>query len=102
MPEALTGVGWYFSASHKDRRTNAIHGHTWEVTAWYVSHPACDAVVEQAYLRGICEAHDHTILPDHLSRAEDIAADILDSMPSACVEVEVRRPAERLYARARR
>lgn len=94
----LTGVGWHISAAHADRLTGDVHGHTWEVTAWHSCQ--ADVVVLQSDLKLICEAFDHKILSPELSRAEDLAAVILRLSLPSCIEVELRRPAERLYAKA--
>lgn len=96
-----TGVGWHISASHRDRLTGKLHGHSWEVVAWHRCEDQNDAVILQEHLRGICKNFDHTELPPHLTRAEDMAAAILKLSPPSCVEVEIRRPLERLYARVR-
>lgn len=101
MGDLLTGVGWYFSASHHDRLTGKVHGHSWEVTAWHRCEDENDAVILQENLRGICKTFDHTVLPDGLARAEDMAMAILKLSPPSCVEVQISRPLERLYARAR-
>ena len=101
MAETLTGVGWHFSASHHDRLTGALHGHSYQVIAWHRCEDNNDAVILQEHLRGLCKTFDHTVLPDGLTRAEDMAMAILKLSPPSCVEVEIRRPVERLYARAR-
>lgn len=99
--DVLTGVGWHFSASHPDVLTGKVHGHSWEVTAWHLCKDANDAVVLQNHLVAMLKAWDHTILPPELTRAEDMAAAILKLSPPSCVEVEIRRPLERIYARVR-
>jgi 6-pyruvoyl-tetrahydropterin synthase len=96
-----TGVGWHISASHRDRLTGKIHGHSWEVIAWHRCENENDAVILQENLRAICKNFDHTELPSELTQAEGMAATILRLSPPSCVEVEVRRPLERLYARVR-
>lgn len=80
--------------------TGELHGHTWEVTAWHYCADNNDAVVLQNHMMTICKVWDHTVLPPELSRAEDLAAAILRLSPPTCVEVEIRRPLERLYAKA--
>lgn len=92
-----TGVGWYFSSAHRDRDTGLFHGHTWEVTAWFVS--SLNAVQLQQQLKKTLEPLDHTALGDDLAWGEDIAQHILFLLPD-CIEVEVSRPAERIYAKA--
>lgn len=98
---AETGVGGHFSASHHDRLTGKVHGHSWEVVAWHRCENDNDAVVLQNHLVNLLKTFDHTILPPELNRAEDMASAILRLSPPSCVEVEVRRPLERLYARSR-
>lgn len=96
----ITGVGAVLSVSHRDAVRNEIHGHSYEVIAWFSFDQPRDAYVLQVALKAALAAFDHTTLPDSLSRAEDLAAAILGLL-HGCVEVEVNRPLERLYARAR-
>lgn len=96
-----TGVGGILSASHLDRLSGKTHGHSWEIIAWHRCENDNDAVVLQNHLVNLLKAWDHTVLPPELARAEDIAAAVLKLSPPSCVEVEIRRPLERLYARAR-
>jgi hypothetical protein len=98
---AETGVGAILSASHADRLTGATHGHSWEVIAWHQCENENDAVVLQNHLVNLLKVWDHAVLPPDLASAEDLAAAILKLSPPSCVEVEIRRPLERLYARAR-
>lgn len=98
----LTGVGWHFCAAHRDRMTGQLHGHTYEVIAWHECEHENDAVILQTHLKGVVSSLlDHKELPPELARAEDMAAVILKLSPKSCVEVEIRRSAERLYAKAR-
>jgi 6-pyruvoyl-tetrahydropterin synthase len=96
----LTGVGAIICAAHAERLSGVVHGHTYEVTAWHECPDSNDAVILQNHLQGVCSAFDHTTLAPELSRAEDLAAAILRLSPPTCVEVEIRRPLERLYAKA--
>lgn len=96
-----TGVGGILSASHRDRLTGEVHGHSWEVIVWHRCVNLNDAVMLQNHLVTMLKTWDHTVLPDELARAEDLAAAIKRLSPPSCVEVEIRRPLERLYARAR-
>ncbi len=98
--KCLTGVGWYFSASHRDDVRKALHGHSYEVTAWFDHSPPRDAMVLQAKLRMVLEAFDHKTLPDELTRAEAMAGAIMH-LTEAC-GVELARPLERLYAKVGR
>ena len=95
-----TGVGWWFSASHNDPVRQELHGHSYEVVAWFKADPPRDAVVLQETLKGALRAFDHKTLSPELSRAEDIARAI-HSLLTDCVEVEISRPSERLRARWR-
>jgi 6-pyruvoyl-tetrahydropterin synthase len=90
-----TGVGGHFSAAHRDRTTGLLHGHTWEVLAWFKQG---DAVELQAALNAELAALDHCELPDHLAWSEAIAEHLLQRLK--CLEVQVNRPLERLYAKA--
>jgi 6-pyruvoyl-tetrahydropterin synthase len=91
----LTGVGCFFSATH-NAPEGGTHGHSYEVIAWFPEGQ--DARRLQAQLIAVTDPLDHSVLPDRLSSAEALAAYIGHSLVN-CVEVEVRRPLERLYAR---
>ena len=98
---ALIGAGWYFSASHNDTVRQEMHGHSYEVTAWWPADPPRDAVCLQVTLREVLKAgFDHKTLPAHLGTMEALAAAI-GSLMTGCVGVDVSRPVERLYARWR-
>lgn len=71
-----------------------MHGHTWEVTAWWTGCP--DAVAKQDELTRYLSVFDHTVLADGIAWAEKLAEAILLGME--CERVEVRRPLERLHA----
>jgi 6-pyruvoyl-tetrahydropterin synthase len=97
---ASTGVGGFFSAAHRDTRTGALHGHTWEVTAWVEA--GRNAAVPQDWLALVLRQLDHHELPAELAWGEDIAAHIAHQMTLAGAvvqQVDVSRPAERIYAR---
>jgi len=94
----VIGVGGIVSAAHRDTGTGKLHGHTWEVTAWFCR--GTDAVIRQCRLDSILSEIDHTELPDQLAWGEDIAEWVAAKFDdSACVAVDVSRPLERLYAR---
>lgn len=95
--EMLTGVSGHFSATHKDRDTGKLHGHTWHVTAWFRNVCRSDARCYQAMLHTMLARLDHCELPDDLAWGEDIARQI--AVLGGCTEVEVSRPAERIHAR---
>lgn len=97
MSKVLIGVSGYFSAAHKDRDTGDIHGHTWKVTAKFETCEAPkDARLYKASLDALLKQWDHKTLPDKLAWAEDIAKAV--GTLQNCVEVEVARPLEGLYA----
>ena len=98
--EGLTGVGWHFSASHRDNVRQELHGHSYEVVAWFDHKPARDALVLQEHLKNALRAFDHKTLPDEMTRGETLAAAIMHVI-DAC-GVELRRPLERLYAKVGR
>jgi hypothetical protein len=98
MSRVLTGVGGIFCAAHRDIATGVLHGHSWEVTAWFTGRP--NAVHRQEQLAAILRRLDHIELSVELSWGEDIAKRIAERFDdSLCVAVEVSRPLERMYAR---
>lgn len=94
--EMLTGVSGHFSATHKSPE-GQWHGHTWYVKVWFRNKHRSDARVMQASLNTMLRRYDHKELPEHLAWGEDIARE-LGSLAN-CVEVEVSRPAEGIYAK---
>lgn len=94
MTGDLTGAGWYFSASHFDTVRAELHGHSYEVMAWWPAEPPRDAVVLQAMVKRVVGAFDHTTLAPEMSRAEALAAAIMHLLPE-CVGVDISRPVER-------
>ena len=95
MTQSLTGAGWYFSASHRDPIRKELHGHSYEVTAYWPSEPPRDAMVLQWTLRDVLKGFDHVTLPDEMTRAETLARAI-GSLIDGCVRVDIARPSERL------
>jgi hypothetical protein len=93
--EMLTGVSGHFSATHKSPE-GKWHGHTWYVKAWFRNNHRLDARVMQASLNTMLARYDHSELPEDLAWGEDIAREIATLIN--CVEVEVSRPAEGIYA----
>lgn len=93
--EMLTGVAGHFSATHKSPE-GKWHGHTWYVKAWFRNKHRLDARIMQASLNTMLARYDHSELPDNLAWGEDIAREIATLVN--CVEVEVSRPAEGIYA----
>ena len=95
------GVGWYFSASHRDVVRKELHGHDYEVWAWFPAEPPRDAVALQETLKVALSAFDHKTLSDNLSRAEDLAAAI-QGLLDGCIGVDIHRPVQRQRVRAHR
>lgn len=97
MTDTQTGVGFTLSSAHKDAKTGALHGHSYDVVCWF---SVCEDAVR---LRRACIAHcsdlDHAVLPDELSWGEALAAEI--KRRTGASEVVVSRPLERIYARAK-
>ena len=94
--EMLTGVSGHFSATHKSSE-GKWHGHTWYVKAWFRNEHRSDARVMQASLNQMLKRYDHSELAENLEWGEDIAREIGSLIN--CVEVEVSRPAEGIYAK---
>lgn len=95
--DTMTGVGGFFCAAHRDIETGKLHGHTWEVEAWFKSK--ANAVELKDKLQNVLDEFDHKELPSHFAWGEDLAGQILMRLPD-CVEVKVSRNAERIYAKA--
>lgn len=91
----LTGVGGILSVGHTSPEGTA-HGHSYEVVVWY--RHGHDARILQTHLQTVLGKLDHTVLPDELRTGERLAEQIAGDLPG-CIEVEVNRPLERLYAR---
>lgn len=92
-----TGVGVVICYAHADKISGALHGHSCEAVIWFDG--GHDAKKLQEHCVRLFADLDHAVLPDELAWAEDLAAEIKHR--SNAVEVEIRRPLERLYARAR-
>ena len=95
-----TQVEATFSASHKDRTSGNLHGHSYLVTASFL-YKGGDARHPLDMLRDEVKSLDHATLPDNLSWAEEIAAYLLGVLPD-CNRVRVSRPLEGLHAEARK
>lgn len=94
-----TGVRAVISSAHTGEN-GVLHGHTWAVVAWF--NGKVDALEAQNSLLGVAAIYDHTVLPLHLSRGEEMAEEILKELQCVgCYEVEVSRELEGIYARAR-
>lgn len=88
----LTGAGAVLSAAHRDQ-SGRLHGHSWEVTAWWTGKP--DAVAKQSELSNYLSFFDHSLLAQSVSLAEDLAVRIMEDMD--CARVDISRPLERIY-----
>ena len=89
----LTGASAVLCAAHRSRE-GVMHGHTWEITAWWYGCP--DAVEKRAELEKYLSVFDHTVLADGIAWAECLGEAIINGM--GCERVEVRRPLERIHA----
>lgn len=90
----LTGAGAILQVAHTGP-DGRIHGHTYEVVAWWNGEPC--AVEMQEKLNKWLSKFDHQTLPPRMTRAEDVGRQC--KMALGCVRVDVNRPLERLYAR---
>jgi 6-pyruvoyl-tetrahydropterin synthase len=93
----LTGVSAVLSAAHRSRE-GVMHGHTWEIIAWWEAGE--DALVLQQRLRDYLKIFDHTVLGDDIAWGEALGTAMIHGLD--CVEVEVRRPLEGIFARVSR
>jgi hypothetical protein len=93
--EILVGVETHICAAHRKTPTGQIHGHTWLIKAFWPCGPDADHLI--ARLRAACAPLNETMLPDHLSRNEDIAAYLADQL-DGCVRIEVSRGPEGITA----
>jgi 6-pyruvoyl-tetrahydropterin synthase len=99
-----TGVGVVLSVAHDPVNAELfggeVHGHSYEVVVWFENEGGHrDVRVLQAAVETLRRQLDHKKLPPELATGEAIAA-YFGTMANV-VEVEVRRPLERLYARCR-
>jgi chromosome condensin MukBEF MukE localization factor len=85
-----TGVGFILSVGHKD------HGHTYECVAWY--RFGSDVRALQRQVEAVRGMFDHQTLEHELCLGENLAAEIGRQLPG-CIQVDVNRPLERIYAR---
>lgn len=92
--QTLIGAGWHFCAAHSSSTRPIIHGHSYEVRAWW-NYAGQDVEALQRDLQAVLEAFDHDRLPDRIARAEDLAREIGGRLPG-CVRVDLWRPLERL------
>lgn len=103
-PVALTGVSRTLNASHRDQQTGDLHGHTWEVKAWFL-YDGTDVGRRKLELDRAVQQYEHTCLPDELAWAEPLAAHICVKLngeygaTQPCFAVEVNRPMDGIFAR---
>jgi 6-pyruvoyl-tetrahydropterin synthase len=100
----LTGVTSHFSAAHyapplpgSKAQRGEMHGHTWQVTAWFENEGKADARLFKCALEQVLKLWDHKVLPDELAWGEDIARAV--GTLNNCVQVDVSRPMEGFHAR---
>ena len=91
--KTLTGAKAFICSAHKNK-AGQIHGHTWEVIAWWTGSPC--AVMKQKELKKYLESFDHTLLTGPVGNGEFFAKMVLEYL--LCEKVEVIRSIEGLYA----
>jgi hypothetical protein len=101
----LTGARTILKAEHRDQATGVVHGHEWEITAWW-RWTGTSAEVRQHQLNETIEPYQDKCLPDSIAWAENLASYIGRNMEHGwsagdpdCVIVEVVRHKEGLLAR---
>lgn len=93
--EIQTGVGILLRCAHADKVSGAVHGHTYEAVCWFGGKHNAEKLQDEC--ARVCADLDHTLLPAPLAWAEDLIPEIMRR--TNAVDVEIRRPLERLYAR---
>lgn len=89
----LTGVTEVFSAAHRDPETGALHGHDYQVTAYFPAKPIVRMEFRREALREALCSVDHQELPAELWSAEALAEAFLWALSShRCCKVTVARP----------
>lgn len=82
----LSWADTHICAAHKGD-DGVMHGHTWRVRAFW-KYTGASVVELKSVLDHVCfVSFDHQELPDHLRRAEDIAACIGGLVEAARVDV---------------
>lgn len=95
MTDTLTGASVVLCAAHKSP-AGVLHGHSWLVTVWVPEGECANKL--QARVSAAARPLNHTLLPDTLSRGEQLAR-YFARMVDGAVLVEVDRPLERIKAR---
>lgn len=98
----LTGIGCVLSCAHppvnEDIFGGETHGHSYEVVVWFDNATGLrDARICAAAVETIRKTLDHKMLSANLATGEAIARYF--GLINNVVEVEVRRPLERYFAR---
>jgi hypothetical protein len=95
--KVLTGAEAVISVAHYGPSGN-LHGHTYIIRAWWQNdkNGTICVVEKQEALRKWALGFDHSVLPQSVSRGEQLAARCCDDL--GAVMVEVMRPQEGLYA----
>lgn len=94
----MTGVSGVISAAHYSREGN-LHGHTWQVVAWFYAYGdvVVDAESRKHRLADYLAQFDHKVLPGELAWGENLAERI--GVDLHAVAVDVSRPLEGIYAK---
>ena len=99
----FSGVRGVLSCAHNPINADVfggeVHGHSYEVEAWFRNDDGRDVRIFSAMLSTLLKNWDHKLLPDELATAEALAKAV--GRLNNCVEVEIRRPVEGLFARWR-
>lgn len=73
----MSAVRASFSCSHRDPVRKELHGHSYVVWVYWPSWPVRDQMLLQRNVEEVVKAHlDHKTLPERITRAEDIAAEL--------------------------
>ena len=92
----FTGVSGIVSAAHRSREGN-LHGHTWQVVAWWLFSSDVSAESRKTDLLDYLSFFDHSLLADTVAWGEDLAERIGEDLDA--VAVDVSRPLEGFYAK---
>lgn len=101
----LTGARAILKADHRDQITGEVHGHEWEITAWW-RWTGTSAEIRKHQLNETIKGLQGKCLPDRIAWGENLARHIADNMENGwsigdpdCVLVEIVRHKEGLLAR---
>lgn len=95
----LSGVGAVLRAEHRNRTTGKVHGHEWEVRAWFY-YDGTDAEIRKYQLEEALRPYQGTCLPDALAWAEQMVAWLAAVLNGGadCRRATISRHQEMLYA----